>query len=64
MEIEVGTLAQPLHEQLRVAPESVKHHQRDLDALNRLRIRGIIPPAIAWKGVEKVLENLSKDVPV
>ncbi len=53
----MGPLAPKLHEQMRLAPEDVETEQKILESLDYLRIQGILPPAVARKASNRVVER-------
>ena len=55
IEIVVGSLASPLHEQIGCEAVVVEAFQAQLDALNLLRVHEIIPEGVAWLGAERVI---------
>ena len=59
-EIIIGALAPPLHQQLGVDLEATQAHQKDVDALNRLRIRGLISRAQAGIAERKIIRSLGQ----
>ena len=60
--IRVGAMAPPLHEQLGVPAELLNHQQQDIDALIRLRVRGVLAPSVARKGEERVIKEVVRVV--
>ena len=62
VQIHIGALAPPLHEQLAVPPEVLDQQQQDIDALIRLRVRGVIPSSVARRGESKVIKEVTKIV--
>ena len=60
--IELGALSPPLHEQLDVPMELLEHEQKDVDALIRLRVRGIIPRSAARNYELRVVRSVSRVV--
>ena len=56
--IRVGSGAPRLHEQLSGSEEELAPFQRDLDALDWLRVRLIIPPHEAWWAAERVVKEV------
>ena len=56
--IRVGSGAPRLQEQLPVPEADLAAFQRDLDALDWLRVRVIIPPHEAWWAAERVVKEL------
>ena len=56
--IRVGSGAPRLHEQLPVPEDDLAPFQRDLDALDWLRVRVIIPPHEAWWAAERVVKEI------
>ena len=56
--IRVGSGAPRLHEQLSVPEEELAPFQQDLDALDWLRVRVIIPPHEAWWAAERVVKEV------
>ena len=62
VEVQMGALAPPLHEQLGVPAEDVAKYQRALESLNYLRIHGFLPASIAWKRAEMAMARMLKDL--
>ena len=62
IQVLTGGMAPPLAEQLGVEPEKIEHFQKDMDALVRLRVRGIIPDDTAHRGETKVLNQMVKEL--
>lgn len=58
--IKLGALSPPLHEQMGVDPGDVELEQLDLDALNRLRIRGDITERVCWRAMNNLITNMLK----
>ena len=57
-ELALGALADPIHKQMGLEENETELEQADLDALNRLRIRGVIPERLAWNSSNKVIKKL------
>ena len=62
MSIITGALAPKLAQQIGVDEERVDHFQKDMDALTRLRARGIIPSETAHGYEIKVLNNMVEEL--
>ena len=62
IQIQMGALAPPLHEQLGVPAEDVAKYQRALESLNYLRIHGFLPASIALKRSEMAMARVLKDL--
>ena len=62
VEILLGGMTPPLHEQLGVPAEDVAKYQRALESLNYLRIHGFLPASIAWKRSEMAMARMLKDL--
>lgn len=60
MELRFGATAPKLHEQLECKPEKVEQHQKDLDAITRLRVRGILTHSEVKKAELRVIKSLNK----
>ena len=63
LNISFGAMAPPLIEQLSEfgikQSEELEHIQKDIDAINRVRIRGIIPRSKAIKGEQKLFKKIT-----
>ena len=59
MELVFGAMAPKLHEQIGCEPEKVEQFQKDLDAINRLRIRGMLNHSEVKKAELRVIKKLS-----
>ena len=62
VEVHMGALAPPLHEQLGVPAEDVAKYQRALESLNYLRVHGFLPASTAWKRAEMAMARMSKEL--
>ena len=62
VQIQMGALASPLHQQLGVPAEDVAKYQRALESLNYLRIHGFLPASIALKRAEMAMARMLKDL--
>ena len=61
-QVVIGALAPPFHEQLGMDPQAVNAHQKDANALNRLRIRGVITQAEAERAERRLVRELGRTV--
>lgn len=57
-DINLGGAALPLYLQLGIERVLVESEQADLDALNRLRARGLLPPSVAVENCQFVFRKL------
>lgn len=67
MKLELGVIAKSIAEQLNEQDleydsEKAANFEEDRGALNRLRIRGILPPSVLDKGYTKLFRNITKHV--
>jgi len=67
MKLELGAIAPPIAKQLDEQdlahdPEKAMWFEEDRVALNRLRIRGILPPSTLDKGYTKLFKMITKHV--
>lgn len=59
MILELGLTARKLHEQLGCEPAKVEQLQNDLDAINRLMMRGVLSHSEVRKAEKRVIKKLS-----
>ena len=65
MNMRFGVMAAPLSQQLRkygLDKEKVKQFQKDLDAINRLYMRNIIPLTVRDRANGVLLRNIRKEI--
>ncbi len=65
LEIAFSAFAKPLSEQLEgfdFDQKTVEHFQKDLSAINRVRIRGLIPDSQADKSYKKLFKVIEKHI--
>lgn len=61
--LSVGALAPTIAEQAKAQGLVVEHadaYQKDIEAANRLRIRGYLPDAVSRKTVQKIVDEIGK----
>ena len=65
--IHFGAMSDPISKQLKAQKlkfdvETVKHFQKDIDAIIRVRIRGILGDSIYVKAQDKLFKNITKHI--
>lgn len=63
--IHFGALAPPLREQMKeqgvpIDDNAAEHLERDIDAVNRLRVRGLLPDSQAHKVHQKIMRKIEQ----
>ena len=59
MKLRFGAMSPKLYEQLNVEPQKVENEQKDLDAINRLRIRGLLTRQEVQRAEMRLIKRLS-----
>lgn len=65
LNLSIGALSDPLDVQLKtfkLDKKEIEHWQKDIDALNRLRIRGIIAKSAIINGEKKLFRQITKAI--
>lgn len=63
LNISLGALAPDLSKQLKdfdIDPEEIEHLEKDRKALDRVRIRGLVPRSQVVKAEQKLVNNIVK----
>lgn len=57
-----GALSEPLHKQLRCLATAVEQYQKDVEAVCRLHLRGLLSAKETENARKRILKSLAEDV--